>query len=303
LNTKFQIKSVAVLAISSLSANLQAEVVEEIHADISGSLTDFIVSVDQFFGDGGRHEDDSSLIIDIESSWLHSRYIENEHNLKYRAQFRLDELDKRVKKLGKRIELVVEPNDPLPEGDQQERLMTDQPTSSVHLQVSDHRKPLFKYQAGHNGFKSLYVGASFDHQMTLRSSQLELNSQYRYTSQNVSQLVLAPSINQQLADSWQHVIYFDYRYLSDQNDQAIAYGAKLRQQMNQKHGIAFSLSSKGTTQHSYQSVQHLATLDYRNKLYSDWMYLDAQLFNRWQRSRNFASDPGISLGLNIYFGR
>lgn len=296
----------SLLALSAFVSNISlanGEVAEDIHQDISSGLTEFIISVDSFFGDSGSHEDNSSLIIDLESGSLYSRYTKDEHNLKYRAKFRLDDLDQRVNKLGKRIELVVEPNDPLPEGDKQERLMSDQPTSSVHLQISDHHNPLFKYQVGHNGFKSLYVGASFDHQTTLRNSQVEFNSQYRYTSQKVSQWVLTPSISHQFADNWQQVVYVDYRYLSDEDDQTIAYGAKWRQQMNQKQGVGFSLSSQGNTQHGYQSLQHLTTIDYRNKLYSDWMYLDVQFFNRWQRARNFSADPGISLGLNIYFGR
>jgi hypothetical protein len=61
-----------------------------------------------------------------------------------------------VAKLGKRIELVVVPNSPLHKGEEGESVDYQQPTSSVHLDVSGHKKDMVKYQLGTMGL-SLYL--------------------------------------------------------------------------------------------------------------------------------------------------
>lgn len=299
------IKSLLLVAGLSLALGNQthADDLQSVHDDISNELSSFIVGIDQFFGDSGAHEDKSDLIIDLEMASLYSRYQKNEHNFKYRAKVRLDNLNKQVQKLGKRIELVIQPNDPLPEGDNDESLMQDQPISSVHIQVADHKAPLFKYQLGHNGFKSLFVGASFDRHWLVKSNRLEWNSALRYTSKEVTQLVIEPSITRRVFADWQQVFFTDYRYQSDLDDQHIGWGGKWRRQFDHRHGLSLAATSQGNTKHDYQSEQYLISATHRFTLYGDWMFLNTQLFNQWQRSRNFSQNYGISLGLNAYFGQ
>lgn len=287
----------------SCNAESGDSLLENVHQDISSDLNAFIIDVDQFFAVAGAHEDNSQLIIDLNVNSLYSREQKHSFNHKLRTKVRLDNLNKAISRLNKRINLIIEPNDPLPEHDKSRDILSKKETSSVHLEVSGLTFPRLKYQLGHNGFKSVFVGASFDRHYRFDQSQFEFDSAFRYTSKEISQLVLEPSVTTRLNTLWQQTLYADYRYYSNQDFQNLAFGSHWRRKLNHAQGISLSLASHATTEKSYESKQHEIIAGHRSTIYSDWVFLDTQLFVQWQKLHNFKADPGISLGMNIYFGR
>ena len=181
-------------------------------------------------------------------------------------------------------------------------LWIKRPALSVHLQVSRFQLPEVKYQFGHDGFKDLFAGIEFDPEFELGSSQLTLNTNVRYNTDRVTQATFQPELVSELSD-WQQNLFIDYQYDSDRDDQSISWGGNWRHQLSAVDAISFAANTSATTAKRYSSQQHIVSSHYRRKIYSDWVFLDAQLFNRWQKGNDFKADPGISLGLNIYFGR
>jgi len=276
--------------------------VDEFHAETSEALSLFIKSIDGFFGEAGNHEDDSNLIIDVELNSLESRYVKDLHTQNYRVKVRLDNVNHQVAKLGKRIELVVAPNSPLPEGEEGEDIDYQQPTSSVHLEVSGHKKDKLKYQLGHNGFKSIFIGARFDDAITLDNSQLDMNATVRVTNEEQLQVKLSPSWNKVIGHNLLQTFYAEAQYLSDEDDQQLTFGGQWRYKLNSGQALSLGLSSYATTENSFQAEKHSLSLSHRLKLYSSWVFLNSKVFSDWQKARDFSSNPGIQLGLNIYFG-
>ncbi|MEH6448441.1 MAG: hypothetical protein V7765_07210 [Oleispira sp.] len=275
---------------------------DKLHAETSEALSLFITNIDGFFGDSGKHEDDSNLIIDVELNSLESRYVKDLHTQNYRVKVRLDGLNNQVAKLGKRIELVVAPNSPLPQGEEGENIDYQQSTSSVHLEVSGHKKDKVKYQIGHNGFKSLFIGARYDDVIKLDNSQFDMNATLRVTNEEKSQVKLSPSWNRVIGYNLLQTFYAEAQYLSGEDYQQLTFGGKWRYKLNSGQALSLGLSSYATTEENFQSEKHLLSLSHRLKLYSSWVFLNSKVFSDWQKARDFSSNPGIQLGLNIYFG-
>ena len=285
------------------NANQAENVLHKLHSDVSSDLKTFIVDIDSFFGDAGEHEDNSQLVFDFTVNSLYSREQKHSFNHKLRTKVRLDNLNKAVSRLNKRINLVIEPNDPLPENDKSRNVLTKKQTSSIHLDVSGFHWPRLKYQLGHNGFKAIFAGVSYDHKFRFNQSQFELDSAYRYTSEDVNQLVIEPSLSTRLSQLWQQTLYADYRYYSNQDFQNLAFGINWRRKLNHAQGVSLAVSSYATTEKGYEAKQHEIIAGHRSRVYSDWVFLDTQVFVQWQKSHRFKADPGIALGMNIYFGR
>lgn len=106
------------------NANQAENVLHKLHSDVSSDMKTFIVDIDSFFGDAGEHEDNSQLVFDFTVNSLYSREQKHSFNHKLRTKVRLDNLNKAVSRLNKRINLVIEPNDPLPENDKSRNVLT-----------------------------------------------------------------------------------------------------------------------------------------------------------------------------------
>lgn len=291
------------LPLTSIQAAADESLIEDVHDDVSSGLNTFVLEVDKFFGDAGPHEDKSELIVDLNVNSLYSREQSHSFNHKLRTKVRLDNLNKAVSRLNKRINLVIEPNDPLPEHDKSRDVLSKKQTSSVHIEVSGLTFPHLKYRLGHNGFKAIFIGASFDRRYKLGNSQFEFDSAYRYTSEDISQLAIEPSLTTRLNSVWQQTVYADYRYFSNQDFQNISLGSSWRRKLDNAQGLSLALATHATTEKGYEAKQHEVIAGHRSTVYSDWVFLDTQLFLQWQQIHSFKADPGISLGMNIYFGR
>lgn len=291
------------IALPALADNGDSERsdLDSFHYETSEALSSFIIGVDRFFGDSGEHEDDSSLIIDVELNSLESRYVKDLHTQKYRVKVRLDNLNQQVAKLGKRIELVVAPNSPLPEREGED-VDYQQPTSSVHLEVSGREKDKVKYQIGHNGVKSLFIGARYDEVFKLDKSQFDMNTALRLTNEKDTQFILSPSWNKGLQFNLLQTIYSEAQYLSNEDDQQLTLGSKWRYQLDSGQALSLGLSSNATTENSFQFEKHSVSFSHRLKVYSSWVFLNSEVFSDWQKGRGFSANLGIQLGLNVYFG-
>lgn len=275
---------------------------DEVHEEVSAGLSSFIVGIDQFFGNSGQHEDSSDLIIDLELNSLTSRYQKEIYTQKYRMKVRLDNLNKQVAKFGKRIELVVAPSNLLPENEDVDITDYKSQSSSVHLQASGMHSRNLKYQLGHDGIKSIFVGASYKKVFSLDDNEVSAQGTFRITDKEEKQLRLASALSRTINKQWLHVTYADAQYRSELDNQQLTVGTKLRHKINTEQAVSINLSGFGTTENDFQMEGYAFTLGHRLKLYSSWVFLNTDVFVDWQKIRNFSANPGLQLGLNIYFG-
>jgi hypothetical protein len=149
----------------------------------------------------------------------------------------------------------------------------------------------------------LFIGARYKDQIHLSDALLEMDTTLRLTDDEKTQFTLSSSLTHEIGKRWLQFLYAEAQYLSDAEYQKIVLGNKLRHKLNSGQALSMGLSTYATTEEGFQAEKYLVTLSHRLKLYSSWIFLNSELFLDWQKAHSFSSNPGIQLGLNIYFGK
>lgn len=73
--------------------------------------------------------------------------------------------------------------------------------------------------------------------------------------------------------------------------------------LRNSNGFRLACSVDGITRPVYEETVYEIRADWRQRLYSDWLFLETGPDVRWERERNFKSDIGFRLFLEINAGR